>query len=279
MPAKITAKQSFVCRAKNLVVLARHNLAMLAVYLFALCLATLIFQRDWYLAQVDTPLALGMIDSITQADFFLGAAQTYIIGWCHVPLSLIFMLYCTRNDFLSPRVVRFRYIESFWLIQAGKALLAALLLAVAITLSVFFMGLMLGDGSINFDSFGSLFLLKTKTILPENPSLAYVGLITCAYMFLVLSLINLMWLLLDAILPKRWMALVLMLGFGVLNTRISLIYAIARADYQGWIPGVSFGFEYLIPMVVAMIAAGFIYYRIRGCPRARYTEAENIRDA
>ena len=278
----MTFVQKIVFRIKNLALVLQGNLSVVAAFLFALCLATLIYVMYLYGQYATSPAFSIDPATISIADLFIGIApRLTLVGVCFTPLSIFFMLYCVKNDFLSPRIVRFRRIESFWALQVVKALLAALLFALTLTITTYVLGLVLGLPAVTFDSLEGIFFLRTKGFTIPNPPLYYLGFILFSYVFLTLSFVNLIWLLLDAILPKRWMAIAVSVALGALSIRIRTIYAFADISYTSWmpIPGTTFGFEYLIPAVVAAIAAGAIYYRIRGCPRARYIELENTRDA
>ena len=275
----IRQKQTY--RLFNLGLVARSNLSVFAFFLFAFALATLLSLMIWYEASTFTPT----VKEIARVDFFINGSSRSLFGLFFTPLSLVFMLYCVRNDFLAPRVIRFKHIESFWFIQVAKALLAALCFAVIITLSVFFLSLSLAEIDANFDSTNSLLYLGSGSTFTNNPSLFQVIFVFFSYTFLTLSLVNLVWLLLDAIFPKRWIAFIVSIALGILGVFLSnpllvftlrgsvafpVLITLGDIRYPQWFPGASFGFEYLIPAVLVVITVGALFYRVRGCPRAVY---------
>ena len=275
-------KQNSLARIKNIGLIAQSNASVAAAFVFAFCLAMLIFTFARYEVEITAPYYHEGL--MTQADFFLGSANWRMFGMCFAPLSVIFMLYCTKNDYLSPRMVRFRHIESFWFLQAAKALLAALLFALAITLALYFFSLAFAGGDVNFDSPDSVFFYKAgRRIIVPSPSLSYVIFVFFCYSFLTLLLANLIWLLLDAIFSKRWFAVAASVAIGAINAllpiTVPLVFTLANITYPQWVAGnisesygsfASFGFYYLIAAIVAVAVAGALFYRVRGCPRAVY---------
>ena len=92
--------------------------------------------------------------------------------------------------------------------------------------------------------------------------------------FFCVNLVNLIWLVLDALFSKKWVALVISFSLGLLSVASSSLTSVtiplpctlATIWYTSWLPGASHGFVYLWGAVAVMIVAGFLLFRIRGVP-------------